>query len=174
MERRGAARPTRRRLLVAAGAVGAGLVAGCAGTGPGTGGDWLRTELTPVRGGEPFTLGGLAPPVVVQALAPWSRRCERQSAALAGVDDRVARVGLNVDPLEDAAAVRRYAETRDPDWRFAVPPREMGTALVDAFGTAVTTAQHTPLLVVCPDGSVSFDAGRVRSAAAIEAMAGDC
>jgi thiol-disulfide isomerase/thioredoxin len=182
---------SRRRLVAAAGALGATVLAGCTGDGGdgssggssdggSDGGDgamaaaWRTTELTEVRGGETFTIDSLEPPVVVQSFAVWCPTCQRQSEQLAAVADSLTVVGLNTDPNEDAEKVRQHAADNGFDWRFAVAPTAMTESLIDAFGTTVTNAPSTPLVFVCGDGSAEFVAGNVRTAAEIETTAGDC
>jgi hypothetical protein len=46
----------------------------------------------------------------------------------------------------------------------------MTDSLVDEFGTTVTNAPSTPLVVVRADGSVTFDAGDVRSAPEVRSI----
>lgn len=189
-------RLSRRRLLAVAGAAGAGGLAGClsggdsdtdADGGDGTAGEdseesaadasatsWRTTELTDVLTDETFSIDDLDAPVVVQSFAVWCPKCESQSAALSYVDESITVVGLNTDPNEDAEKVRRHAEENGFDWRFAVAPTEMTQSLIEAFGTAVTNAPSTPIIVACDDGVAEFFSGSEQSAAEIEAAASEC
>jgi thiol-disulfide isomerase/thioredoxin len=217
-------RVSRRRVLAASGAIGAGLLAGCSGTGDGGGssssdssdgdttdggnsGDdmdsedgsgggadegsmddgsgeggesvdadavWRTTELTDVLTEETFSIDRLDGPVAIQAFAVWCPKCERQSRALASVDESVTVVSLNIDPNEDAAKVREHAEGNGFDWRFAVAPTEMTESLVEAFGTAITNAPSTPIIVDCGDGTTEFFSGSQQSAQTIESTASEC
>lgn len=206
---RGLATPSRRRLLAATGAAGAGLLAGCLGGGAGGGGGgqggettdgsgeemtgesdgdgemtdetdggggmgWRSIELTTVRDDEVFTVEELDGTVVLQSFAVWCPKCQRQSEALAEVTDSLTVVGLNTDPNEDAAKVREHAEENGFGWRFAVSPTEMTGALIDEFGTTVTNAPSTPLIVACEGGGAKFDAGGVAPAEDVLALADDC
>jgi thiol-disulfide isomerase/thioredoxin len=195
-------RPSRRTLLAATGGLAATVLAGCLGGDSGNGGAtttddgddamtsgegggstaaddggdpaWRTTELTTVRGEETFTVDGLEPPVVVQSFAVWCPKCERQSEALARLGGEATVVGLNTDPNEDTGKVRQHAEDNGFEWRFAVAPTDMTGSLVDAFGTTVTNAPSTPLIVACGDGTGEFDAGGVRSADEVRSMADGC
>ena len=177
-DKRGDAGPgTRRRafLAAAAGAAGAGLLAGCIGGGNGDGGAaWRTAELRTVRGDEPFTIADLASPVVIQSFAVWCPKCRRQSEQLAEVSDSVTVVGLNTDPNEDAGKVRQHAEENGFDWRFAVSPSAMTDSLVEAFGTTVTNAPSTPVIVACRGGGSTFMAGEIHSAEKIMSAADEC
>lgn len=193
-------RPSRRRVLAATGAIGAGLLAGCSGGEPadsagdtpepadgtdepggggdestGSGGDWQRTELTDVVTEDPFSIEGLSGPVAVQAFAVWCSNCQRQSEELARMDGSVTRVGLNMDPNEDAEKVRDHAESNGWDWRFAVAPTAMTESLVEEFGPTVTNAPSTPIIVVCDDGGVAkFFSGSQQSVEEITTAASEC
>jgi len=142
--------------------------------GNGSNAPWRSMELTPVRGGDPFTVDGFDRPVVLETFAVWCPKCERQQRRLRNLDDSVVVVSLNTDPNEDAAKVRAHAETKGFDWRFAVAPPAMTKALIDAFGPTVTNAPSTPVIVACQDGSAEFLSGRIHSAATIEDAASKC
>jgi thiol-disulfide isomerase/thioredoxin len=142
--------------------------------GNGSGATWRSMELTPVRGGDPFTVDGFDRPVVLETFAVWCPKCERQQRRLQNLGDSVVVVSINTDPNEDAAKVRAHAENKGFDWRFAVAPPEMSRALIDAFGPTVTNAPSTPVIVACQDGSAEFLSGRIHSAATIEDAASKC
>ncbi len=180
--------PRRRDVLATTGAVGASLLAGCVGGGSG-GNDsptsdeedssgtagmnatWRTVALEAVRREETFTIESLDPPVVIQSFAVWCPKCEQQSRELTNLDDSITVVGLNTDPNEDAEKVRRHANDNGFDWRFAVAPTEMTESLVEEFGTTVTNAPSTPIIVVCEGGTTEFMAGSINPVAEIEAAA---
>lgn len=164
--------------------VSVGLVAGCSGgimdgvdndsTEGGSSMSWQTTELRDVLTEETFSIDALDGPVVVQSFAVWCPKCQRQSEELATVDESLTLVGLNIDPNEDAAKVRQHAERNGFDWRFAVAPTEMTDSLVDAFGTTVTNAPSTPIIVVCDNGETEFFSGSQQSADQIQSVAAEC
>jgi len=135
---------------------------------------WRTTELTDVLTDETFSIDGIAGPVAVQSFAVWCPKCERQSEELSRVDESVTVVGLNTDPNEDAEKVRRHAERNGFDWRFAVAPTGMTESLIEEFGTAVTNAPSTPIIVACDDGGSEFFSGSQQSAERIESAAAEC
>ncbi|PSQ55860.1 MAG: hypothetical protein BRD23_10065 [Halobacteriales archaeon SW_9_67_25] len=176
-------RVSRRRVMAAGGAIGTGLLAGCAGDGTDSGDSgestdaemtWRTTELTDVLTDETFTVDGLEGPVAIQSFAVWCPKCERQSKELANVDGSVTVVSLNTDPNEAAGKVREHAESNGFDWRFAVAPTEMTGSLVEAFGTAVTNAPSTPIIVACDDGVAEFFSGSQQSVEEIQTAAAEC
>lgn len=135
---------------------------------------WQSRQLTDVLTGDSFTISGLAGPVVIQSFAVWCSNCQRQSEELVGLDASITRVGLNIDPNEDAAKVKQHAERNEFDWRFAVAPTEMTRSLIDEFGPTVTNAPSTPIIVVCDDGSTTFFSGSHQSVETLQAAAGEC
>ena len=136
---------------------------------------WRSVEFSPVRRDETLTVDGFDRPVVLEAFAVWCPVCTEQQNELRGLDDSVVKISINVDPNEDAATVRKHADDNGFDWRYVVAPPEMIRSLVNAFGTTVTNAPSTPVVVACPGGGSSFFAGRrVTGVPTIEATAGNC
>lgn len=134
---------------------------------------WRSAELTTVRGGESFSIGSLDGPVVVQSFAVWCPKCQQQSEQLAQLGDSATVVGLNTDPNEDAEKVRQHAKSNGFDWRFAVAPTEMTDSLIDRFGTTVTNAPSTPIIVAC-EGTAEFLSGEVNPADEVATVAENC
>ncbi|MFB6296133.1 MAG: TlpA family protein disulfide reductase [Halobacteriales archaeon] len=135
---------------------------------------WRTVELTDVLTDETFTIASLDGPVVIQSFAVWCPKCERQSKKMKGLDDSVTVVSLNTDPNEDAEKVKQHAESNGFDWRFAVSPTEMTDALIEAFGSGVTVAPSTPIIVACEGGDAEFMSGSILSAQEIQSTASDC
>lgn len=135
---------------------------------------WRTTALTDVLTDESFTIDGLSAPVVIQSFAVWCPKCQRQSETLSAVDDSITVVSLNTDPNEDAAKVRQHAAQNGFDWRFAVAPTAMTESLIDQFGTTVTNAPSTPIIVACEDDVARFFSGSQQSAAEIKSAASEC
>lgn len=178
----------RRSLLRAVGSLaGLGVLAGCTGSSPddagadgGSGtattapdGDttWRTAELTDVLTGETFTIGGLEPPVLVQNFAVWCPKCGRQSRNIRELltrRDGVTAVSVNVDPNEDAAAVREHAEGEGFDWPFAVAPPPVSESLRASFGTTALNPPSAPVIRVCADSATLLES-RVKS---VETLAG--
>lgn len=78
-------------------------------------------------------------------------------------------VSLDIDPSESAAQLKAFAERNGFAWRFAIAPREMLTALQQAYGTQFLTPTAEPMFFVSPaqrPSTGSFgrrDAGRMRT-----------
>jgi len=121
---------------------------------------WRTTELTDVVADETFTIADQQGPVLLHSFAVWCPKCARQHDHLKTlqeqVTDDVTLVSLNVDPNEDAAAVREYAADSGYDWRFVVSPAGVTESLVDDFGTSITSPPAVPIVIACPDGTASL------------------
>jgi len=142
--------------------------------GGSAGTSWRTMELTDVRSDETITVDGFEKPVVLESFAVWCPSCSQQQRKLAKLDDSVAVVSLNTDPNEDAEKVRTHAEENGFDWYYTVAPAEMTKSLVDEFGTAVTNAPSTPVIVACQDGTATFMSGKINSPEEIMTAAGEC
>ncbi|AWB26519.1 TlpA family protein disulfide reductase [Halococcoides cellulosivorans] len=135
--------------------------------------DWQEMELTSVRCADPFTIGSLDPPVVVETFAVWCPTCSAQQQNMRDLEG-VTRVSLNVDPNESRDIVREHAAGNGFDWRYAIAPEPMTSALIDAFDGAIVHPPSTPIVVVCADGSTIYRSGSLKSADEIESLAAEC
>ena len=78
-------------------------------------------------------------------------------------------VSLDIDPSENAAQLKAFAERNGFPWRFAIAPREMLAALQQTYGTQFLTPTAEPMFFVSPGqrpSAGSFgrrDAGRIRT-----------
>ncbi|MFC7203019.1 TlpA family protein disulfide reductase [Haloferax namakaokahaiae] len=121
---------------------------------------WFTTELTDVNSEETFTVEGLLDrPVLVETFAVWCSNCLRQQKELITfhemMGDDVTTVALDIDPNEDAQLVREHTEKHGFDWRYAISPGPVTQSLVDEFGSSMASPPVVPMLLVCPDGSVT-------------------
>jgi hypothetical protein len=165
-------RPTRRALLGALGGT-ATAVAGCLGTGDGSGGgdgtggaagdgesgggDWRTASLTDVTTGESFTISELAAPVLAHPFAVWCSTCGQQNSEIDALqsENDFAVVQLNIGDSEGRDRVREYAEENGyaDHSRFAVAPEAVSGSLVDEFGAAAVSPPQSPVILLCADGS---------------------
>ena len=122
---------------------------------------WFSAELTDVNTGQPFRIADLQGKVVlVETMAIWCSNClaqQRQVQALRaalGPRDDLAIVVLNVDPNEDAASLRAYAERHGFDWTYAVAPPEVTREIGQLYGDQFLNPTATPMLIVDRHGVV--------------------
>ncbi|WP_410766292.1 TlpA family protein disulfide reductase [Haloferax sp. DFSO60] len=121
---------------------------------------WFTSELTDVNSGETFTVEGLLDrPILLETFAVWCSNCLRQQKELITfhemLGDEVTTVALDIDPNEDAQLVREHTEKHGFDWRYAISPGSVTQSLVDEFGSSMASPPVVPMLLICPDGSVT-------------------
>lgn len=122
---------------------------------------WHALKFADVRSGNLLSFADFAgKTVIVEAMATWCPNCLRQQqdaqAALKQLDpEKVVYLSLGVDPTEDAALLRDFANKQGFDWRFGISSRELTAALIEQFGRAVTNPPSTPLFIIAPDGRTS-------------------
>lgn len=183
---------TRREALALAASAGLAL-SGCLGSDSGgdgdsagggsdaddgTAADWRTASLEDVTTGDSFTIDGFGRPVFLHTFAIWCSTCQRQHGEFATLADRAGDefepVELNVDPNEDPEAVRDHATEHGFDWTFAVSPEAVTEALVDEFGSRMTSPPQSPVILVCPDGETHvLDDSAVVAAADLQAAIDD-
>jgi len=89
--------------------------------------------------------------------------------ALESLGSDVQMVSLDIDPSENAAQLKAFAERNGFTWRFAVAPREMLDALARTYGTRFLTPTAEPMFFVSPAQRASAgsfgrrDAGTMRT-----------
>jgi hypothetical protein len=126
---------------------------------------WATATLTDVETGESFRIADLAGRTVfVETMAIWCTNCRRQQgefrSALERLDpDRVAYVVLTVDPGETSDALARYESDQGFHGRYAVAGRDVSAALEADFGATVLNPPSVPIIIIRPDGTVTFDGG---------------
>lgn len=126
---------------------------------------WATATLTDVATGEAFTIADFAGRTVfVETMAIWCTKCRAQQGrfteALAGLDPAtIAYVVLTVEPAETSEDLARYRVERGFTGTYAVAGRDVSSALADEFGANVLNPPSVPVIVVSPDGVVSFGTG---------------
>ncbi len=135
-------------------------------------GEWRNAALEDVRTGESFSIDEFDVPVFVHTFAVWCSTCQRQHGEFGTLIEESTEsfevVELNIDPNEDADAVRSHADSHGFTWRFAVSPPAVTEALVADFGSRITSPPQSPVILVCDDdGPHVLD--KVRPAADLDA-----
>lgn len=142
-------------------------------------GGWRTTELTDVQTGNTFTVQQFAgKPVLLEFFAVWCPICTKQQRQLAttvaNLDELVA-ISINVDPNEDAGAVKDHLGNYDFNWRYAIAPSAMTKALIDEFGSVISSPPAAPVVRICPDGGATLLEGQgVKSAETLETAIEQC
>jgi hypothetical protein len=89
---------------------------------------------------------------------------------LASLGDRVTYVSVDIEAIEDAAAVKRYANEHRFGWRFAVAPKQMIEDFASAFGAQFLLTTSVPIFVVDPDRHVHLTESGHKSAEALHRL----
>ncbi len=88
--------------------------------------------------------------------------------------DDVVVIALDIDPNEDARAVRDHIDRNDFAGFFAVAPIEMTEMLREQYGTYIITPPLSPKVVVSPDQTSAESLGQgVKSAEELAAILDD-
>ena len=122
---------------------------------------WFDLEMTDARSGQSFTINDFAGKVVLlETMAIWCPTCRRQGDEvrrlheLLGEPADLVSISLDTDMGEDAAMLRKYAETLGYDWHIAVAPLLVARALGNLYSAQYLNPPVSPMLVIDRDGQV--------------------
>ncbi|CAG0934915.1 hypothetical protein TFLX_03737 [Thermoflexales bacterium] len=121
---------------------------------------WLAMPLTDVNTGQSFKLSDFKGQVVlVEGIAAWCTNCLQQQRELAKLheeldDDEVLSVAIDIDLQENAALLKKHAETNGFDWRYAVATPELAQALSAEFGSQFLNPPSVPMFLLDKEGGV--------------------
>jgi cytochrome oxidase Cu insertion factor (SCO1/SenC/PrrC family) len=122
---------------------------------------WLTSELVEARTGESFQIADYQGKVVlVETLAMWCSNCLKQQGQVAALHDLLGQrddfisLGLDIDPNEDRAALKRYIEDRGFGWQYAIAPVEVAREIGQIYGDQFLNPPSTPMLIIDRDGQV--------------------
>jgi hypothetical protein len=132
---------------------------------------WLSVKLTNVSSGETFSIGDLKGKVVlVEPMAAWCSNCLKQQTQLKQLDEMLGmpadlvKVGLAIDPNEDAKIIKTYIENKGFDWTFAVSPAEVSSELSNLYGDQFLNPTSVPMLLIDRSGKVTVLPFGIKSA----------
>ncbi len=143
---------------------------------PTSGPSWTETNLTDVVTGERFNIRQLlatGKPVIIHTFAVWCSGCSMQlqesSKLMAEHPDEYIVVGLDIDPNEDTATVKRHVEKNRFAGYYANAPSEMTKVLIGAYSPNFVL-EIPQTVIACENGanrlgSGVFDAGTLTKAA---------
>lgn len=135
---------------------------------------WREATQTDVVTGEEFSFAGFEQPVFLHTFAIWCSTCSRQHQAFdefhasTGADHRIVEV--NIDPGEDAGAVRAHVSNNEYDWYFSIASDTLADQLAAEFGNVMLSPPASPVILLCPEGeTVVLDDESVIGATALDA-----
>ncbi len=133
--------------------------------------DWFKAPLMDVNSGETFKIGNFKGKVVlVETLAMWCSNCLKQQGQvlalheLVGERDDFISVGLDIDPNENADALKAYATKNGFDWVYTVAPTEISREIGKLYGDQYLNPPSTPMLIIDREGEVHLLPFGIKSA----------
>jgi hypothetical protein len=119
---------------------------------------WLAVELTDVATGEKFAIADIPDLILVQGLTRSSAECKSQAEELkklrrAWDGEGLTIVSLDLDAADDPASLKAYAAAAGYDWRFAVAPADVVSALGQLYGAQSVDPASAPMWLVTLGGS---------------------
>jgi cytochrome oxidase Cu insertion factor (SCO1/SenC/PrrC family) len=123
--------------------------------------DWLGTPLMDATTDAPFQISDYHGKVVlVETMAVWCTNCRAQQEEIRGLQSQMMGqtndlvvVSLDIDPNEDRAALKKYAEATGFEWTFAVAPQELVRTIGNTYGDQFLNPPSTPVLIVDRQGA---------------------
>ncbi len=122
---------------------------------------WFDVELTDVNSGSTFRIGDFAGKVVlVEMMAVWCPTCQGEMSQVQqlhetyGQDGDLITVTLDVDSNEDAALLKKFADTNKFTWRIAVAPVEIGRFMAANYDPNYINPPTQPMLIIDKKGGV--------------------
>lgn len=123
--------------------------------------DWFEIPLTDVNSGESFTVDDFQGEVVLlETMAIWCSNCLKQQKQVKALHERLGSsrdlvsIGLDIDPNEEAPALKSYVEQRGFDWIYAISPAELSRTLAESYGDQFLNPPSTPILIIDRHGEV--------------------
>ena len=122
---------------------------------------WFSSSLSNVTTGQAFTIADFKGKVVlVEALAQWCSNCKKQQQQVLelhktlGENADFISIGLDIDPNEDAAQLKKYIDTNGFTWKYAVAPTEVSNELASLYGNQFLNPPSMPMLLIDRKGEV--------------------
>jgi cytochrome oxidase Cu insertion factor (SCO1/SenC/PrrC family) len=118
--------------------------------------DWLGTSLIDASTDAPFRIADYHGKIVlVETMAVWCTNCRAQQEEMRGLESHMMEqtndlviVSLDIDPNEDQAALKKYAEATGFPWIFAVAPPELVRTIGNTYGAQFLNPPSTPVLII--------------------------
>jgi hypothetical protein len=138
--------------------------------------DWFNYKMTDVRTGQSFSMNDFAGKVVLlETMAQWCINCVQQQnevkklQSLTGSSKDLVLVSLDTDLHEDAASLKKYADTYGFDWYFAISPLEVDRALSNLYDSEFMNPPLAPMLFIDRQGGVySLPFGPMKGAVSLQ------
>lgn len=121
---------------------------------------WFSASLTDARTGQAFSVNDFRGKVVlVETMAIWCSNCLKQQGQVKslheqlGSRDDFVSIGLDIDPNENADALKSYVESRGFEWLYAVPSADVSREIASLYGDHFLNPPSTPIVVIDRHGN---------------------
>jgi thiol-disulfide isomerase/thioredoxin len=132
---------------------------------------WFSAALTDARTGQTFTINDFKGKVVlVETMAMWCSNCLKQQTQVKalhealGMREDFVSIGLDIDPNENAEALKAYTANNGFDWVYAVAPSEVAREIGQLYGDQFLNPPSTPMLIIDREGEVHLLPFGIKSA----------
>lgn len=132
---------------------------------------WFDATLTNARTGEEFSISDLKGKVIlVETMAMWCSNCFKQQGQvialhkLIGERDDFISLGIDIDPNENAEALKSYINKNGFDWHYTVAPIEVAREIGQLYGNQFLNPPSTPMLIIDGHGEVHLLPFGIKSA----------
>lgn len=122
---------------------------------------WFDVTLTNVRTGEDFSINALMGKVVlVENLAMWCSNCKQQQIQVKtfleeiGMNKDLVVIGLDIDPNEKSADLKKYTDNNGFSWVYAIAPVEVSREIGNLYGDQFLNPPSTPIFLIDSKGQV--------------------
>ena len=90
----------------------------------------------------------------------WCSNCLKQQGQVAALHDILGEnedfisLGIDIDPNENAAALKAYTEKNGFDWLYTIAPVEVAREIGQLYGDQFLNPPSTPMLIIDRNGEV--------------------
>jgi len=123
--------------------------------------EWFSIPLINVQTDEIFSVADLKGKVVlVETLAMWCSNCLKQQGQvlelhnLLGEQTDFVSLGIDIDPNENADALKNYVDKNGFGWWYTVAPTELAREIGRLYGDQFLNPPSTPMLIIDSHGEV--------------------
>ena len=157
------------------------FLAGCIGTAPyqagevGSGDAWKTMQLRDMQTAEAFSVASFSgTPVILYTFTISCPICTLQQKEISAIKrelgDSIAVIGLDIDPKEEAAALKDHIRRNGFSGYYAISPPGMTQSLVDRCGPRVVTPASAPVMVICPGGDARLLETGIKTSAQLSSL----
>jgi len=137
---------------------------------------WFSAKLTDVNTSKSLRVTDFRGKVIlVEAMAVWCTTCfqqQQQIQALHGLlskSDDLVSLSLDIDPNENDAILKAYANSHGFDWMYAVAPANVAREIGNLYGDQFLNPPSAPMFIIDRQGKVHLLQFGVKSAQDLKA-----